>query len=427
MNRQFFSSVILTVLAQILFGVFTIVDGFFIGNSVGDNGLAAIGLVYPIVAILGAIGTGIGMGGAILQKIHSASGSTNDALVFERVTIALLFIFSMLSMIIVIPDILSAILQLVGAENIVFEYGRIYLQIIFLGAITQIFGNGLPPLIRNHNSPSYAMIIMAAGFIFNIVFDYLFVMRFNWGLAGAAIATISGQAITAFLGIIYFINRKIPVFHLSFNFSRVWQIFRAGISSFGLYMCPSISLLLMNLFAAKYGGMPAVTCYTVISYVTWIVYLIFQGTGDGCQPLFSDRYGRKNKKALRLFERRGYIFVLIVAVICMLLLFLFRNDLGDIFGVSSNIGIMIGQAVPVIITGFIPLSYSRITTARLYAITDTARAVILTYSEFVFMLIFLIIFTAVGGLNMVWWSLAFSHFSVGILAILMNILNKQDK
>lgn len=424
LRRRFYAYVIPSLLSLTFIGIYTIVDGFFVGNSVGDDGLAAIGLVYPIVALIAAAGTGIGMGGAILKTISKAAGDISRSQRYARCTVTVLILSSIvLSAVILTID--DQIMGYLGAEGRVFDYGKDYLRIIFIGAVVQMLGSGLPPLIRNHNGASYAMAITIAGCACNMILDYVFVIKMGFGVSGAAWATVTGQMIPMICGILFFVMKRIPVFTPVISAEIIYEIIRTGAASFGLTLCPSIALLLMNLFAIKYGGLQAVTCYTVVSYMTWIAYLVLQGIGDGCQPLFSECFGSNNEYDMKRYVRMGYSFALVMAVICTLILFFLREVIGATFGASPEVSEAFSDTLPILLIGFIPIGYARVSAARLYATAQSGKASLLTYAESAFLFILLLVFPQIGGLRMVWWSMTLSQICTAIMALLLMMQRRQ--
>ena len=149
-NKIFFSYVIPSVLAFALSGVYAIVDGFFIGNSLGDIGLSAINIAYPVGAFMQAVGTGIGMGGAVNYSISSAAGDRKKAHSYAGGTGTFLLIASAVLTILLYLG-LELVIRRLGAEGDIFVFSREYLRIIVLGAVFQIFSTGIVPLIRNYN------------------------------------------------------------------------------------------------------------------------------------------------------------------------------------------------------------------------------------------------------------------------------------
>ena len=244
--RTFFKYVIPSVLSFALSGIYAIVDGFFVGHSVGDIGLSAINVAYPVSAVLQAAGTGIGIGGAVYYSISMAEKKEERARDYTAATLWILLISSVL--LTALAFCFNApILQLLGAEGQLLSLGAEYNRVIALGAGLQILSTGLIPFIRNHGGPLYAMISMIAGFITNVVLDYLFVWVFGQGLTGAALATILGQGVTLLFALVYFMREKI--FTLCIGFSKLIKlagsVIKVGISPFGLTMTPNISLIII--------------------------------------------------------------------------------------------------------------------------------------------------------------------------------------
>ena len=184
--RMFFQYVIPSVLSFALSGVYAIVDGFFVGNSMGDMGLSAVNIAYPIVAVIQALGTGIGMGGAIYYSIHKAEKKEGQAREFTAGALWLLILSSAILAVSVF-FLNSLLLRSLGASGQMLSLGEEYIAIIALGAGFQIIGTGLIPFIRNLGGSVYAMFSMMAGFVTNIILDYLFVWVFEQGAAGGSI------------------------------------------------------------------------------------------------------------------------------------------------------------------------------------------------------------------------------------------------
>ena len=185
LNKKFFSYVIPSILAFALSGVYTIVDGFFIGQSLGDTGLTAITLGYPISALIGAVGTGLGLSGAIRFTILNAQGETQKRQeCFSGTTLLMLLTAGLLTAILF--AFAQPILHLLGARGNMLTLCVMYAQVIALGAVFQLLGTGFVPFIRNMGGATVAMIAMAFGFATNIALDYVFVWALNWGMAGAA-------------------------------------------------------------------------------------------------------------------------------------------------------------------------------------------------------------------------------------------------
>lgn len=207
LRKSFFRYIIPSMLAFALSGVYAIADGFFVGNAMGDNALAAINIAYPLTAFLQAAGTGIGMGGAVPYSIYAGQKDPRRSSQYFGTSLLLLAASSLLLTLLFLAAS-PLVLTLFGASGEIYTLGCEYLRYISLGAVFQILGTGLVPFIRNMGGAVTAMAAMVAGFVGNIVLDYLFVWVFGWGMRGAAIATDAGQAMTFLVCLVFFIAIK---------------------------------------------------------------------------------------------------------------------------------------------------------------------------------------------------------------------------
>ncbi len=383
--KIFFRFVFPSVLSFALSGVYAIVDGFFVGNSIGDVGLSAVNIAYPIVAVIQAIGTGIGMGGAIYYSINTAEKQEKRAREFTAGALWVLILSSILFTFLIFV-FNRPLLSLLGAGGEILSLGEEYIAIIALGAALQIIGTGLIPFIRNHGGSFYAMLI----------------------------------------ALVYLLRKKQFTLHIAFSKlgKTAADIIKVGIAPFGLAMSPNISLIIINRFSMSYGGEKAITTYACIAYIICIIYLIFQGVGDGCQPLLSQSYGEKDYPRMKSFRKMAYAFALILSVAGCIVMFLMRNSLGTMFGASSEVNIEIAKIIPIFLVSVPFVAIIRVATASFYATEKSMYSYILTFIEPVFMLILPPLF---GGQIMIWWSTVNARILSALLALLLKQrVDKED-
>ena len=426
-NRStFFKYVIPSIIAFALSGIYAIVDGYFVGNTIGDAGLSAINIAYPIVALIQSVGTGIGMGGAVYYSINTAEGNHQKARQFIAASwwllVAASIIFTLLTF-------FSAhtILVLLGADGSILAYATHYVKIIALGAALQIGGTGLIPFIRNFGSSSFAMIAMLGGFVTNILLDYLLVWVYGQGMTGAALATIVGQGVTFLIALLYSVLKKKLFICINAGEFRFLckSIFKVGFAPFGLALTPNISLVIINRFSASYGGEKAIATYACISYIICIIYLILQGVGDGSQPLMSKYYGERKTNELAEVKRMAYTFAVILAFIGCVIMYLGRWHIGTLFGSSDTVNSETAKIIPIFLVSVPFVAITRISTAGFYATEKATLSYILTFIEPVLMLgLMLILPPLFGGQIMIWWSTVFARIISAILALLLTKLNK---
>lgn len=403
LSKKFFSYVIPSILAFALSGVYTIVDGFFIGQSLGDTGLTAITLGYPISALIEAVGTGLGLSGAIRFTILSAqgeekkrqecfAGTTLLMLVVAGLLTALLFAFA------------EPILYLLGARDHMLTLCAAYARVIALGAVFQLLATGFVPFIRNMGGATVAMIAMILGFATNIVLDYAFVWALSWGMAGAAWATIIGQAVTMIVAVIFFAVKRsgfrLPKLR---ELCSLWKtVLIVSISPFGLTFSPIITMLFMNRFLLLYGNEQAVAVYGCIGYITAILYLLLQGVGDGSQPLISQYYGADDRTSVRAVQRLAYLTAVVVTVVCMIGVYLTRAKVGVLFGASAEANAGVVRYLPLFLAPLLLLAFVRITTSYFYATEKNGLSYLLVYAEPVCTLLTLLLLPPLLKLTGVW-------------------------
>ncbi len=412
-HKEFFRYVIPSMLAFALSGVYAIADGFFVGNALGDNALAAINIAYPLTAFIQAVGTGLGMGGAIQYAICMGNKEQRRSSQYFGMAVLLLIVFS-LGLTVVLSLEGRPVLQLFGASGEILRLGEEYIRFIAYGAVFQVLGTGLVPFIRNMGGAVAAMVAMIAGFATNIGLDYLFVWHFPYGMMGAAIATVIGQAVTFLVCLVFLVKkREKPLFRRAGDAQYICKrVLAVGLSPFGLTFSPNITLILVNKSAVLYGGDLAVTCYATVSYISCIILLLLQGVSDGSQPLISLSYGEGNLAKAKEVRNISYRFSAVVAAVCMMVLFLCRGYIAALFGASEQVAASVSNILPIFLIGYLFISFSRTTTSYFYATRENLKAYLLIYGEPVCLLLLLLFLPPLMGIQGTWLSVPLSQICV---------------
>lgn len=404
MRKKFLKFVLPSMLAFAFSGVYAIVDGFFVGRSTGDVGLAAINIAYPIQALVLAIGTGIGMGGAVMLAHHRGGQNEEEEQRALGGTIGLLCS----AMIVLIPLLLLfrvPILELLGASGAILVEAEKYIRVVIGAAMFQFLATALTPVLRSYEEVMVSMYAMIVGFVTNIVLDALFVMILDYGIMGAACATVIGQAVTL-IPCLHCLWKQIRSLHRrQFRYDLIFlkKTIKIGLSPFGLSMCPNVILIFMNKSALQYGGDEAVAAYAVVAYVMTIIQLLIQGVSDGSQPLIGIHLGKEEKKEARHIRNIAYEFAVGVAILCFALIWLLRHQVPAAFGVSDQAGEIVASALPILMTGAVCIAFLRVTISYFYSTHYHIPAYILVYGEPIGLaLLLLFVFPPIFGLNGVW-------------------------
>lgn len=202
----------------------------------------------------------------------------------------------------------TPILALLGAKGAVLEMATQYVQILALGSLFQIAGQGTNPLLRNQGKPWIAMAMMILNFVLDTSLSGIFTLYLGYGVAGAAIASVIGQGM-AFLPILYLLfnkSNRVPLSAYKLSTERVQKIVSAGLSPFALSFIPALTTLILNLQAAHHGGTVAVASFAVLGYIFSVGQLLIQGISDGAQPLISFQYGANHQENVTLVRKWTY-------------------------------------------------------------------------------------------------------------------------
>ena len=424
-NKAFWSNVLPSMAAFAFSGLYTIVDGFFIGQNIGDYGIAAVNIAYPITALIQAIGTGVGMAGAIWIAISVGENNEQKKNKFLGNTFILLALFSLCTTV-MLTLLYRPLLSFFGAEGIILQYAADYLRIIVWGAAFQLCSVGLLPIIRNFGGAFVAMVAMIAGFVSNILGDWYFTSVLQWGTAGAAFATVLGQLI-ALLPCIAFLIRKRKLLQgavLRLSRSCVRKICTTALAPFGSILSPMLVIIVMNKAAMAYGGENEVACYAVISYVIAMANLLMQGIGDGVQPLIGRAYGSGEATSLNGLQKRAFALGISTAAVCMLAFFASAGIIPTVFGASETVAMQYKEVLPYFLSGLLFVPVFKITSCYLYATGKIKLAYLLIYLEPI-----LIALLAGGalplllGIQGVWMAVPITQLLIAAMSIVLLIVN----
>ena len=414
---NYYAIVIPSILAFALAGVYSIVDGFFIGQKLGDAGLASVTIGYPLAVFIQAVGTGLGMAGAIRYTVYGAQGQKKEQEECYTAAVMLLVLVSVVLTVLFLAG-LYPILAFLGAEGDILEMTADYVRLLAYGTIFQLLATGLVPFIRNMGGTTYAMVSMILGFVTNIILDYVLVWWIPLGMSGAALATVIGQAVTM-LAAVGYLWRKRPGMRLPGRekLLETWgRMARIGAAPFGMTLSPTITLVLMNRFLQIYGGEQAVAVYGCIDYVVAIAYMLLQGVGDGSQPLISECYGEKDVKGAWGNRSLAYKTAGVITAACVAGLYLARNQIGPLFGASAETAAEVGIRLPLFLGALLFVAFVRVTSSYCYATERAMFSYVLVYAEPILSLTAMLTIPPRLGLDGVWCAIPLAQVVTGIIA-----------
>lgn len=420
MVKQYLRYIVPSMLAFTLTGIYSIVDGVFVGHAVGDSGLAGINIAFPAVALVLALGTGIGMGGAVISSIQKAEGKAGASQKTIGTTMVLLFLAA-IPLMVAFLFFSEQICWILGGRGANLAQAVEYLRVIAWGVPFQILTMGSIPLIRNKGNVGYAMAVsMIAGTI-NAGLDFVFVIHFGFGTAGAAAATAISQVVSFIFCVVYFARKKNRIARRDLGLSKktVAHIATLGLAPFGLSLLPEVTVIAININAEMYGGQTAVAAYAVISYVAVIVQLLIQGVGDGSQPLISTYYGKRDLRTVKKLRNTNYLIAISIGVIGFFGMFFMRDIIPVLFGASEASSVIIAYALPIFAFSFIFYGFTHPSTSYFYAIDDSRSSNIIVYGEALLVVIGVAGLGMAFGMEGVWHSVAAVQAVLSLVALIL--------
>ena len=338
MIKKFLGYAIPSALAMFVSSLYTIIDGIFVGQGVGDNALAAVTIVMPLTIMLFGIATMFAVGGgALVSKNFGAEKDHEGINVFRQVFKFLLIISIVISLILAV--FASPIVSILGATESIKPLASEYLRYYALFCIPNLIGIALNSFVRNDNRPKLAMVSTISGAITNIILDYVFIFPMAMGIKGAAIATGLGQLVTVSVVLPHFIRKrgKLTFGNVALDKDVIKEFINVGIPSFFAEAAFSVIVFIQNIAVVNILGEAGLAAYSIINYITTNIYMVLLGLTFGAQPLISYNYGAKNAKNMLEVYRVSNIASIIINIIFTAVCFVFGRNLIGIFTADSNI------------------------------------------------------------------------------------------
>ena len=331
-----------TIISMMVTSFYNMADTFFVGK-IDTSATAAVGIVFPVMAIIQALGffCGHGSGNSISRKLGSKDTKSAEELAATGFFAALL-----LGTVVMIFGLifLNPLSLLLGSTQTILPYTKEYLGIILIGAPYMTSQLVLNNQIRFQGNAFYSMIGISAGAVLNIALDPLFIFVFDMGIAGAAWATILSQLVSFILLLIGVkISGCIPIRikNVRFSFYSLREITGGGLPSLFRQGLGSLATMTLNIAANPYGD-AAIAAMSVVSRITMFANSAVIGFGQGFQPVCGFNYGAKKydrvKEAFWFCVKFSTVFLVIVSVLGAI----FSEQLIEIFRKDPEV-VAIGQ------------------------------------------------------------------------------------
>ena len=328
--------------------LYNIIDRAFIGQVVGPEAIAGLGITFPLMNLSGAFGAAVGVGAStcISVKLGQKDYEVAEHLLGNTVTLNL--IVGLLFMVVCFI-FLNPILLFFGASEATLPYAREFMEVILAGNIITHMYFGMNAVLRAAGKPRHAMYAVLFTVGMNIMLVIAFVWWFRWGIRGAALATIISQSMALCWQMWLFSDKK-ELLHLKRGIYKlkanlVKNIISIGISPFLMNATACIVVIFMNNLFVRYGGDMAVGAYSIANSICMVFFMLVIGVNQGMQPIAGYNYGaEKYDRMMRV------LWLAITAATCILLVgwslaMLFPREMARIFTTDKTLIEMAGRGI----------------------------------------------------------------------------------
>ena len=413
------------IVAMSASSLYNIIDRAMIGQIVGPEAIAGLGITFPFMNLSAAFGAAVGVGSSasISVKLGQKDYPTAQNLLGNTLTLNLIigFLFMVICLLFLDP-----ILYFFGASDVTLPYAREFMTIILLGNVMTHMYFGMNAVLRAAGKPKHAMYSVLFTVAMNVVLVVMFVWWFRWGVRGAALATVTSQTMAMCWQLWLFSNQN-EILHLQHGIYKLKQrlvtsIIAIGISPFLMNVTSCVIVIFMNNQFVRYGGDMAVGAYSIANSVVMMFFMFVMGVCQGMQPIVGYNYGaEKYDRMLRC------LFIAIGCATAILLVgwglsMLFPREIARIFTTDETLIELSARGIKLDMLVFFVVGSQATITHFFQSIGKVKASIFLSLSRQLFLLLpMAYIFPMFWDLDGVWYSMPASDFGSFAMTIPMLI------
>ncbi len=326
------------ILTNVCIFLFTIIDGIFVGQGVGQDALGAVNIAMPFVMIATALNMLTSIGGVTVTAIrlgrNDKQGANQAFMHSLTANVVIAAIITLLGTVMATP-----LCRMLGADEMYLPLVKDYVFWWALFAIPSALSVNFQSFCRNDGSPMLVAAANVASTVLNIFLDWLLVFPLQMGVTGAALATGISQTVSMLIVLMHFILRKgeLRISRYKPEAKLFRKVIFRGLPEMIAQFATPVTTICLNHVLVTLLAEEGVNTYAVISYVSSFAMSVLFGASEGLQPLFGQSYGAKEDKNLKFYLRSGMLISAIGSLICVALAIIFARPISAMFGAESNI------------------------------------------------------------------------------------------
>ncbi|WP_418699124.1 MATE family efflux transporter [Bacteroides sp.] len=409
------------IIAMTITSLYNIIDSIFIGHGVGAMGIAGLAITFPLMNLVVAFCTIVSAGGSTISSIRlgqkdieGANEVLGNTLMFCLINS---FIFGTVSFL-----FLDDILLFFGASSETLPYARDFMQVILLGTPITYTMIGLNNIMRATGYPKKAMLTSMVTVVCNIILAPILIFQFDWGIRGAATATVISQ----FIGMVWVLShfmQKTSIVRLQRGFWRIKKriivsILSIGMSPFLMNVCACAIVIIVNNSLQEYGGDMAVGAYGIINRLLTLYVMIVLGLTMGMQPIVGYNFGAQKHDRVKATLWLGIITGICITSTGFIICELFPHAVSAIFTGDDTLIDLAARGIRICVAIF-PLVGAQIVIGNFFQSIGKAKiSIFLSLTrQLLYLLPGLLIFPHYLGLDGIWACMPVSDFFAFITAV----------
>lgn len=417
------------IASSLVSSVYNIVDQIFVGNKIGELGNAATNVAFPLVMVITTLAMTFGAGSAASFSLYLGQKEEKKAksVVGNGMTLMILcgILVAVISQLFLRP-----VLTAFGGRARTLEYAIEYTRILVFGFPCAILGTGASQLIRADGSPKYAMISTLTGAVLNCILDPILIFGLDMGMSGAALATVTGQFISAVLILAYFTRFKtfrLKLRDFIFRPASIMRIFQLGVAAGANQLAITLVQIVMNNTLGYYGELSQygrdipLACVGIISKVSSVFNAVIFGISQSTQPILGYNYGAGNYVRVKNTFQRAALIVTCISCTAFLCFQIFPRQIIGVFGSGDALYYEFALRYFHIFLFCTFIVGSQILSAQFFpSIGKGGIGTVVSLSRQVFFLLpLVIVFPLIWGIDGVLWAGPIADGLSGILALLL--------
>lgn len=411
------------IVAMVASSLYNIIDGVFIGQGVGPGAIMGLALTLPVMNISAAFGAMVGVGGSTLMSVKLGEKDYKIAQNILGNVITMNVIVGLgLGLLMII--FLNPILRFFGASDYTLPYARDFLIIILAGNVFTHLYLGLNAMMRSAGKPRQAMYATIMTVVINAMLAPLFIFLFEWGIRGAALATVTAQVIVLLWQFKLLSNPEEFIHLRKGTYKLKGRIVKGslsiGMSPFLINLCACFVVIIINRSLVSYGGDTAVGAYGIANRISFFFVMVVIGINQGMQPIAGYNYGARNFNRLTSTLRYAAIFATIVVTLAFLMAMFAARPCVQAFTSDPELIDKSAHALKMILLVSPVIGIQIVTSGFFQSIGEAKKSIFLSLTrQLLFLIPALLVLPHFLGLDGVWLSIPFADLVSTITAVIM--------